>query len=197
MAGTSRRFKWRVIDITVASVIGVASGVIFWIWDLLCTVPLSLFGALTPGFEGILNGMWLFVGPLAAIIVRKPGAALYAETVGAFLELTLGNQWGAGGSLLVGFMQGIGAELAFAFFAYRVWNIGVTMLSGVLSGAACAAYYCMTNPGWGALRAWTYVGTSLVAGAITGVVVWLLAGALAKTGALDRFPHMRKAAVRQ
>ena len=65
-----------------------------------------------PGFEGLLNGFWLFAGPLAAIIVRKPGAALFAETLAAFLELTLGNQWGVGGSLIVGIIQGLGAEIA-------------------------------------------------------------------------------------
>ena len=66
---------------------------------------------MTPGFEGLLNGFWLFAGPLAAIIVRKPGAALFAETLAAFLELTLGNQWGVGGSLIVGIIQGLGAEI--------------------------------------------------------------------------------------
>ena len=94
--------KWRVLDITVTSVIAVASGVVFWMWDWVCMAPLTLFENITPGFEGLLNGFWLFAGPLAAVIVRKPGAALYAETVAAFLELTLGNQWGVGGSLIVG-----------------------------------------------------------------------------------------------
>ena len=89
--------KWRVVDIVVAAIIAVASGVIFWGWDIVCTAPLALFEAVTPGFEGLLNAFWLFAGPLAAIIVRKPGAALFAETLAAALELTMGNQWGVGG----------------------------------------------------------------------------------------------------
>ena len=93
--------KWRVVDIVVAAIIAVASGVIFWGWDIVCTAPLALFEAVTPGFEGLLNAFWLFAGPLAAIIVRKPGAALFAETLAAALELTMGNQWGVGGSLIV------------------------------------------------------------------------------------------------
>jgi len=75
--------KWRVVDIVVAAIIAVASGVIFWGWDIVCTAPLALFEAVTPGFEGLLNAFWLFAGPLAAIIVRKPGAALFAETLAA------------------------------------------------------------------------------------------------------------------
>ena len=82
-------YKWRVVDIVVAAILAVASGVIFWGWDIVCTAPLTLFEGVTPGFEGLLNGFWLFAGPLAAIIVRKPGAALFAETLAAFLELTL------------------------------------------------------------------------------------------------------------
>lgn len=119
-------YKWRVVDIVVAAIIAVASGVIFWGWDIVCSAPLALFEGVTPGFEGLLNGFWLFAGPLAAIIVRKPGAALFAETLAAFLELTLGNQWGVGGSLIVGIIQGLGAEIAFAVFAWKKWNIGTT-----------------------------------------------------------------------
>ena len=104
--------KWRVVDIVVAAIIAVASGVIFWAWDFIYAVPTALFDSLTPGLGGLFHFMWLFAGPLAAIIVRKPGAALFAETLAAFLELTLGNQWGVGGSLIVGIIQGLGAEIA-------------------------------------------------------------------------------------
>ena len=95
--------KWRVVDIVVAAIIAVAAGVIFWGWDVICAAPITLFEAVTPGFEGLLNGIWLFAGPLAAIIVRKPGAALFAETLAAALELAMGNPWGIGGSFIMGF----------------------------------------------------------------------------------------------
>lgn len=147
---------------------------------------------MTPGFEGLLNGFWLFAGPLAAIIVRKPGAALFAETLAAFLELTLGNQWGVGGSLIVGIIQGLGAEIAFAVFAWKKWNIGTTILSGALAGVGCWAYYWATNPGWNGLRVTWYLVGSIISGAvIAGVVVWYLSRALAATGALERFESGR------
>ena len=138
---------WRVVDIVVAAIIAVASGVIFWGWDIVCAAPLAIFGAVTPGFEGLLNAFWLFAGPLAAIIVRKPGAALFAETLAAALELTMGNQWGVGGSLIVGIMQGIGAEIGFAIFAYKKWNMRRSgrrglrhLLLGYEPGMGCAAF---------------------------------------------------------
>lgn len=188
---TSRR--WRVVDLVTATAIAAAFGLVFWMWDFICTAPLTLFGAVTPGFEGILNAFWLFAGPLAAIIIRKPGAALYAETVAAMLELLLGNQWGAGGSLVVGIMQGVGAELGFALLAYRVWNLASTMLSGALAGLGCGIYYWITNPGWGVLRASVYLATSVVSGAlIAGGLSWVLYRMLMKTGALDHFASGRQ-----
>ena len=63
--------KWRVVDIVVAAIIAVASGVIFWGWDIVCTAPLALFEAVTPGFEGLLNAFWLFAG-LEPHCSRKP-----------------------------------------------------------------------------------------------------------------------------
>ena len=159
-------YKWRVVDIVVAAIIAVASGVIFWGWDIVCSAPLALFEGVTPGFEGLLNGFWLFAGPLAAIIVRKPGAALFAETLAAFLELTLGNQWGVGGSLIVGIIQGLGAEIAFAVFAWKKWNIGTTILSGALAGVGCWAYYWATNPGWNGLRVTWYLVGSIISGVV-------------------------------
>ena len=181
---------WRVVDIVVAAIIAVASGVIFWGWDIVCAAPLAIFGAVTPGFEGLLNAFWLFAGPLAAIIVRKPGAAVYAEVVA--LELTMGNQWGVGGSLIVGIMQGIGAEIGFAIFAYKKWNMLTTAVSGALAGVGCGIYYWVMNPAWGVLRSSIYLCTSIVSGVVlAGVVMYLLHRAIAQTGVLDRFESGR------
>lgn len=183
---------WRVVDIVVAAIIAVASGVIFWGWDIVCAAPLAIFGAVTPGFEGLLNAFWLFAGPLAAIIVRKPGAALFAETLAAALELTMGNQWGVGGSLIVGIMQGIGAEIGFAIFAYKKWNMLTTAVSGALAGVGCGIYYWVMNPAWGVLRSSIYLGMSIVSGVVlAGVVMYLLHRAIAQTGVLDRFESGR------
>ena len=188
-------YKWRVVDIVVAAVIAIASGVIFWAWDIVSSVPMTPLEAITPGLAGLVNGMWLFAGPLAAIIVRKPGAALFAETVAAFLELLMGNQWGVGGSLIVGIIQGLGAEIGFAIFLWKKWNLGTTILSGALAGVGCWAYYWATNPGWALAYVATYLVTSIISGiVIAGALMWFLHKAIAATGALDRFPSGRSQA---
>ena len=184
--------KWRVVDIVVAAIVAVASGVIFWAWDFIYAVPTALFDSLTPGLGGLFHFMWLFAGPLAAIIVRKPGAALFAETLAAFLELTLGNQWGVGGSLIVGIVQGLGAEIGLAIFAYKKWDLLSTTISGALAGVGCGLYYWLTNPAWSALRVSIYLIASAISGAVlAGAVMYLLQVAIAKTGVLDRFESGR------
>jgi len=53
------RYRWRVVDIVVASVIGVASGVIFWAWGL-AYGPLSAVLTVTPGFSALLGAEIVF-----------------------------------------------------------------------------------------------------------------------------------------
>lgn len=188
---------WRVIDIVIAAIIAVASGVLFWAWDIVCAAPIDFSASLLPGAEGLCNGFWLFAGPLAALIVRKPGSALFAETLAAFVELLLGNQWGVGGSLIVGIIQGIGAELAFIFFLYKSWNFLTASISGALAGLACFSYNWLSNgQKWNAQYALANVVTSIISGLIiAGILMWVVQKALAATGALDRFESGRPQAL--
>lgn len=188
--------KWRVVDIAVASVIGVASAVIYWVVALVTTAPWGVLEAIVPGLAGIFNGLWLFAAPLAAVIVRKPGAAIYAEVVAGVLEALLGNQWGGLDTFAIALVQGVGAEIAFAVFAYRKWNVGTMLLSGALSGVACWGYSFFTH-----LQAIDIVGSygivyliaTIVSGAlVAGLLMWYLYIAIAKTGALDKFVSGRE-----
>src|SRR5664279_952731 len=67
------RFQWRVIDIVVASIIGVASGLIFVVWNVASSPAMAPFSALLPGLQAIGGGFWLFAGVLTALVIRKPG----------------------------------------------------------------------------------------------------------------------------
>ncbi|MDF7663712.1 ECF transporter S component [Bifidobacterium sp. ESL0763] len=191
--------RWRVVDIVVAAAIGVASSLVYWLAAILTAAPWSLIDAIVPGLAGILNGLWLFAGPLASVIVRKPGAAVFAEIVAAVLEALFGNQWGGVETVLIALVQGLLAELVFAAFRYRKWNLGVTMLSGACSGLGCWAYSFVKRlvvmrptSAYGPV----YFATTVVSGVVVaGALMWLLYLAIAKTGALDRFAsgHVRNA----
>ena len=180
-------YKWRVVDIVVA-IIADASGVIFWGWDIVCSAPLALFEGVTPGFEGLLNGFWLFAGPLVAIIIRKPGAAFFGETIAAVIETLLGNPFGVAHALLIGMAQGLGAEIGFAVFAYRKWNLLTVTLAGALTGLSNGLYEWVVTAGWSTLQGVVFTVCCVISGAVFGgALMWFVQKALAKTGVLDRF----------
>ena len=188
----AKTWRWRVVDISTASCLAVASGIVFWVADFL---PFSVLQTLLPGFGGILNGLWLFAGPLAAIIVRKPGAALYCELLASILEALMGNIYGGASVIIPGFFEGLGAEIVFALFFYRVWNIATVCLSSMLSGFFCWAESFLTD-----LQAISFSGPyglayllfTLLSSLLTGIGVWCLYRAIARTGALDRFRSGRE-----
>ncbi|MCO6558229.1 MAG: ECF transporter S component [Bifidobacterium sp.] len=188
--------KWRVVDIAVASVIGVVSTFIYWAAALLYGPIGSPLDALIPGLGGLMNGFWLFAGPLAAVIVRKPGAATYAEVVAGVLEALLGNSWGGMETFLIALVQGLCAEVVFLCVAYKVWNLITVTLSGVVSAIGCWAYTFFTHlQGFnmmGAYGIWYLVATIISGGLVAGVLMWYLYIAIAKTGAIDKFASGRQ-----
>ena len=126
--------RWRTRDIVVAAVLGVAFGVVFWAWGFAWAGLAPLNGVL-PVFQDLFYAVWLVPAVLAPLIIRKPGAALFAEMVAAGLSALLGSQWGVD-TLLSGFVQGAAAELVFAFTLYRVWSLPVLGVAAVASAAA-------------------------------------------------------------
>ena len=121
---------WRTRDIVVTAVIAVAFGVVF-----------AALNAAWPALEilgparYILYGTWLLPAVVAPLIVRKPGAALFAEMVAASLSVLLVNQWGPS-ALLSGFVQGVGAEAVFALARYRNWTWPVVVAAALASTTA-------------------------------------------------------------
>ena len=126
--------RWRTRDIVVAAVLGVAFGVVFWAWGFAWAGLAPLNGVL-PVLQDLFYAVWLVPAVLAPLIIRKPGAALFAEMVAAGLSALLGSQWGVD-TLLSGFVQGAAAELVFAFTLYRVWSLPLLGVAAVASAAA-------------------------------------------------------------
>lgn len=192
-ARSTRRLRWRIVDIVVASVVGVASGLIFALWGIGYVGPKTLLEPLLPGLQGLLDGPWLFAGVLGALIIRKPGAALYVETLAAVVSALVGSQWGGFLTVEAGLVQGLGAEIVFLIFAYRVWNLPVAILAG--AGAALTGginNLLLWFAGSGTEFTVIYLISTVVSGAvIAGLLSWLLARGLAATGALDRFASGR------
>lgn len=196
-ATTTRRSTWRVVDIVVAAVLGVAIGLVFWGWNAVGGAWFSAADALTPGLGGIAVGIWLIGGVIGGLVIRKPGAALVVEVVAAIISMLIGNVWGVS-TVLSGIVQGLGAELVFALFLYRRFTLPVAMLAGVGAGAAAWIFEMFYGSSPNFLKSFEfnaiYLGTLVVSGALlAGLVGWLLVRALASTGALSRFAAGREA----
>ncbi|MET8148698.1 ECF transporter S component [Actinoplanes sp. NPDC049668] len=189
-------FRWRTIDIIVASIIAVTFGVIFWAWNLVWSATDGLF-AFFPPAQALLYGVWLMPAVLAGLIIRKPGAALYTETVAAVISALLGAAWGAT-VIPQGLVQGLGAELAFALLLYRSWKLPAALLAGLLTGFSAAVFDFFA---WNAAYdLWDYripyaLLTIVSSTIIAGVGSWALTRALAPTGVLDRFAAGRDRAL--
>ena len=188
-------FRWRVIDIVVASVLGVASGLIFLLWNIGYLGPKTLLEPLLPGLQGLLDGPWLFAGVLGALIIRKPGAAIYTETLAAVVSALVGNSWGGFLTIEAGLVQGLGAELIVLLFLYRRFTLPVAILAG--AGAALAGginNLVLWYAGADVAFTGVYLISTVLSGAvIAGALTWFLARGLAATGALDRFAIGREA----
>jgi energy-coupling factor transport system permease protein len=180
--------RWRTVDIVVTAVLGVAFGVVFWAWNLVFGVlaePLGFF----PPLSAVLNGVYLMPGVVAGLVVRKPGASIFASTLAAAVSILLGSPYGL---IIVwyGLAQGAGAELGFLLTRYRSFGWGTAVLAAVTAGLSTSildnTLYYSSLSFWGYKVPYT-VFTVISSVLLAGVVGLLLVRALSRTGALSAF----------
>jgi energy-coupling factor transport system permease protein len=186
-APATPRRGWRTVDIVVTAVLGVAFGVVFWAWGLLWAATGPAFSAFPPG-QAFMYGIWLLPAVVAPLIVRKPGAALFAELIASIVSALLGSSWG---SLVIvyGLLQGLAGEAGFAVFGWRRFGWLQALLSAALAGATAAVldlvnYYPDWTAGWKTTYTALIVASTVVVAGIGGAV---LTRALAASGALSSF----------
>lgn len=179
---------WRLVEIVTVAVIGVVFGAVFQLWNVVWEA--SSWGF--PPARGVIYGVWMLPAIVAPLVVRRPGAAIFAETLAAIVEMAVGSPWGLG-TVVYGLVQGAGAELIFAFLLYRAWGLPVVFVAGAAAGLGGALldlgfYYADWAAGWQV--AYTVI-VALSAAIIAGIGGWLLVRALAQTGVLSTFPAGR------
>lgn len=180
---------WRVVDIVVTAVLGVAFGLVFAGWNVL-TLP--LFSGQVNPLAYLVSGVWLLPAILAGLVIRKPGAALGAEVLAAFVSALFAPVWGLD-AVLSGAVQGAGAELVFAAVFYRSFGLPIAILAGI--GAAVGEWLHdmpIYYPETAFSVQLAYGVFMLISGAVVaGVGSWLLTRALRATGVLAPFPSGR------
>ncbi|MBB6120398.1 ECF transporter S component [Nocardiopsis algeriensis] len=186
-----QRRGWRTVDIVVAAVIGVAVGVVFWIWGVVWEATAPLFIAFPPA-QAVLYGIWLLPGVLGGLVIRRPGAAVLTSIAASSVSALLGSQWGIT-VVLDGFFQGLLPELVFLAFLYRRWGVVVSVLAAAAAGLFPAVRDNIVHYAAWPLHFQVVYGVIVVASAagIAGVGARLLTTALARAGALAPFPSAR------
>lgn len=180
---------WRTVDLLTIAFLGVAFGVAYWGYGLLYNGPISALGLAFQPLFGLFVGFWFIAGVVGGLVVRRPGAALACELIAAVVSALFGNQWGVT-TIVSGLAQGLGAEIAFAIFAYKAFGPFVAVLAGALSAPLEWVYeiaYYFADWTW----TWklAYLPLMVVSGVVVaGVGGWLLTRALARAGALNPFP---------
>src|SRR5579875_115813 len=184
--------RWRTVDVVVASVLAVAGGVVFWAWDQLWYATTAAFAAFPPA-HAVLYGVWLAPGVLGALVIRKPGAALYTELVASIVEALLGSSWGLS-VVIYGIFEGLAPELVFLVLTYRVWRLPAAAAAGAVAGLAAACldlvyYYGTWVAGWKLVYVVIVIASSTV---MAGFGSWWLVRALGRTGVLQPFASGRR-----
>ncbi|KYC89571.1 MULTISPECIES: ECF transporter S component [Heyndrickxia] len=179
--------KWSLREIVVMSVLGIVFAIVYLLFTQVGNIFFGLVGPI--GYEPIF-GIWFIVSIIVANIIRKPGAAVLAETIAAFVEILIGNAVGPR-LLISGMIQGLGAEVVFAATGWKRYSTWVLMLAGVGSAIFSFAWGYFIS-GFATLSP-SYVLSMLAIRMVSGALLAGLLGkyiseGLAKTGVLNGMP---------
>ena len=168
--------KLKLTDLLVTIMIGIAFGIIMKFWDDFYSVVKPIL----PTARQLLYGMWFMVAPFAFLLIRKPGVALLASIAAAGLSAFIGHGVQV---LIYGAVQGLAAELIFAAFRYKRYNIAVAGIAGVMS--CLGSFLLDLYYGYADLEAWAltvkYSLRAISAFIFTGIFAYYIVKALEAT----------------
>lgn len=118
-----------IFEIVLTTVVAVGLGVAFWGWTFVYEILKPLLKL--SGLSYLSAGFWIFASVFLPQIIRKPGIAIVASVIAAFVESLL-THWGIM-SVSWGLVQGLGAELVFLVFAYKKWDRWIIVLASIFS----------------------------------------------------------------
>ncbi|WP_183248310.1 ECF transporter S component [Anoxybacillus tengchongensis] len=170
----------KLTDVLTTVVIAIVFGIVYKVWGPLyyAVKPLGLH------LDQLIYGMWFIAATVAYLLIRKPGVALLAEVAAASGEFLAGSEWGLE-VLFYGFVQGLFAELVFAAFRYKRFDVAVVSLAAV--GSTIASLVLDFYKGYIDQLAWwnltLFIGARFVGAIIiAGVFAYSLVKALEATG---------------
>jgi len=186
---------WRGVDLVTTAVLAAALGVAFWGFDSFVYPITSTIGNIYPSLSELQLGVWIIPAVLGGVLVRKPGAALYAELIAASIELVLGGNPWSYTVLISGACQAVGVELVLLLVAYRGLTLPLASLAGAVSAVAEVIYeYFSWVPTYSVMQKAIYMICGVLSGAIiAGGAGWGLVRLLGRLGVLNSFAAGREA----
>jgi energy-coupling factor transport system permease protein len=151
--------RWTLIDVVALAVIAIVLGGVFYLWGWAMQLLSRILGDVV---AGLFYGVWFWAGLLLAYAIRKPGAALLGEFGAAIVAYALGSPLGAL-MLALGWLQGLGLEVVFAWARFHHWGLVTMLLAGAVAGTASFAINLVARP----------VETAIASPGIIIAMLWL------------------------
>jgi energy-coupling factor transport system substrate-specific component len=170
----------KLADVLTTVVISIVFGIVYKLWGpfYYFVKPFGLH------IDQLIYGMWFIAATVAFLIIRKPGVALLAEIAAASGEFIAGSEWGLE-VLLYGVVQGLFAELVFAAFRYKRFDVFVVSLAAASStiGSLIMDFYKGYIEELAVWNLTLFIGARFVGAIIiSGLFAYSLVQALEKTG---------------
>jgi len=187
------RLEWKLKDIILTSIIGAFFAAVSHGTALFARGPISLI--LAPiGLGGLefefVFGIFFFSSTFAGYIMRKPGVATIVGLLTGFIQILLGSP-AAATVWLSGLVQGFGAEMGFAAFGYKKWNL-LSVLASATTATIASFLLAWQRGSWHELPfqivALRFTIRWISALIISGFLTKWLADRLAKAGVLKSYP---------
>jgi energy-coupling factor transport system substrate-specific component len=175
-----------IFELVLTAVVAVALGVAFWGWTFIYELAKPILKV--NGLSYLSAGFWIFASVFLSQIVRKPGIAIIASIIAAFIESLL-THWGIM-SVLWGLVQGAGAELIFFLCLYKKWDLKVLVLAAIVSAffSYCLDFFLYDYKNLSLAINITQLSSFLISAALlAGLLSELVSRRLVKLGILDQF----------
>jgi len=178
---------WKTLEVILTANLALVFGLLFLGWAIVWELVRPL-NTVLPGLRDLFYGFWFIASIVAAYIIRKPGAALAAETLAALAEFLAGGEWGLT-ILISGLVQGAMAELVFAAVRHERYSLPVLAVAGAAAGVGSLIVDYLF---WYSTLTAGVLVVMLIARVISGAILagWLgkvIGDGLERAGALGSF----------
>jgi energy-coupling factor transport system substrate-specific component len=172
-------------DLLIMAAVAVV-GAIFssYVWPALMNVATPVFAFLGPVGWIAVSGVYVIWPVIAGLLICKPGAVTIYAIIQGFVEMLLGNAFGAMAIVYSG-LEGLGVDIGMGIFRWKPRLPGVMIGAGLGSLFVDEVYIFL----FGMQSTYTIIVggiTAFLSGAILGGLVgWLIVRALLRTGVVS------------